>query len=1413
MFTTRVTGVCLALALLSVLTQPAGAWSWTDANWIGGNGYWDDPTHWNIGVVPDNVFHQYSCLLGSPGVTTAVRQDVTVSMATCYGDLRLVNGATFTLEEYLSVKSGSWVYGRGVIQSLLIDNYGDIFASGYGNSLTVVSGDIENWGAIGALNNGKLTLIDAAIWAPTGNQRVYADSSGTIVLQNCRNYAGLEVDGNNAQAVLVNSTVAVRDLIVLGNGKLRVTGGTSEVDYLNIVDNGEVRVDANATFIVHNTYMGSGGSVTYVYGTVAFDPNGATLDRAPLSLQGGAVTGAVTMTNTTWIDGNGTVSGSVYMESGTQICAYAGGQSLTLTGGFGGNGAIWAANAGRLTIQDAWIAFDANDVNARVGVYNGGTAEVRSSTILAPVDVLGGVMNVYGSDFTMGDSRPVVTISSDSNHTYWGSVIIREGTCHIAEADVMTYGELKVASGARLLLDTLHLAPEHPFIDGGLFIQGSFTVEGTVVCDSGRWYGSSQGSAQLTLAGGRIEGSFINDLAIVGYGQIASPASEGYLVQNNNVTVTGGVLELTPGTQVETAGNWYVDRGSRLFLNNSRLRGYGNQSLGVEGTLRLDNATIGGMYVSIRIGGYGYEANMVCTGENDLTDEWTRVYFDNGAKADIQSGTTRIGWLETEGQVDVRSGAVLRMESTSGNWRLSNYGTMNVFGALDCNTSMGEWRNYGTLNVAPSGSLTVGDAYGTLYVENYGEVNIAPGGRAEFRRTEIQGEGVFRVGGLLNLIDCSYFGTPPQGIVLEGGTVSGKLATGGSISGYGTLAGNFSVSGGSVYSEVNGQTLTIRNTSLEIDGDSGAQLRADYGGKISIENSLVNIVASNGGGGGGGGAMFVVQNQAFDSWDPPPPPFSVMMIRDSGVVMDGLVGKGGMLITLGAVELGNVDVVDGMMVVLGNTGMGRLLVVRTDPGHETGGSVFVGSGHALTLSDLYGMGAGGGGVDVDGELHFRSWDETTPSMIGGGGGTKIHLSGGRITGDNQVILLGGDLGADPNRHDIDGFGQISAPLENHGKIVAEYTGGWLRLNTTDKVNYGRIEAHTPWNDGNRMPQGGTLAVEGIRLDNYGQIYIDPNSHLLVDGGVIDSKDPNSTCYTMVDGTYELRRGGSILGNFYAPPGSGGIIGAGGQGSAGVNTNRFALGNVHLAGRLDVMNPADGGAGSADANDTIVTAASVNVHSGGDLRLLKGGHKRLVTAALAVDCNNSRLDLTDNGMIVKYGGGASPLDAITAMIASGHGAGDWRGFGVTSSTVDGNYQAVGVVDNATLGYTEFLNLPVDANTVLVKPTWGGDADLDGDVTGLDYGHIDFAYATNNPESGPPPDVLITGWQNGDFDYDGAITGLDYGFIDFVYATLHPESGGVSGAASAAPEPTTVALLALGGLAATRRRSRGGHQATS
>ena len=90
-------------------------------------------------------------------------------------------------------------------------------------------------------------------------------------------------------------------------------------------------------------------------------------------------------------------------------------------------------------------------------------------------------------------------------------------------------------------------------------------------------------------------------------------------------------------------------------------------------------------------------------------------------------------------------------------------------------------------------------------------------------------------------------------------------------------------------------------------------------------------------------------------------------------------------------------------------------------------------------------------------------------------------------------------------------------------------------------------------------------------------------------------------------------------------------------------------------------------------------------------------------------------------------------------------------------------------------------------MLVKFTYGGDANLDGKINVDDYGRIDF-----NVNLG------TTGWYNGDFNYDGKINVDDYGIIDFnigIQGAPFPTAGnsaGLSGVA-AVPEPATLGLL--------------------
>src|SRR6185369_7855522 len=72
--------------------------------------------------------------------------------------------------------------------------------------------------------------------------------------------------------------------------------------------------------------------------------------------------------------------------------------------------------------------------------------------------------------------------------------------------------------------------------------------------------------------------------------------------------------------------------------------------------------------------------------------------------------------------------------------------------------------------------------------------------------------------------------------------------------------------------------------------------------------------------------------------------------------------------------------------------------------------------------------------------------------------------------------------------------------------------------------------------------------------------------------------------------------------------------------------------------------------------------------------------------------------------------------------------------------------------------------VDDSAVLVRFTYGGDANLDGLINVDDYGRIDL----NIP-------LGSTGWFNGDFNDDGTINVDDYGIIDFNVGIQGPPLG--------------------------------------
>jgi hypothetical protein len=88
----------------------------------------------------------------------------------------------------------------------------------------------------------------------------------------------------------------------------------------------------------------------------------------------------------------------------------------------------------------------------------------------------------------------------------------------------------------------------------------------------------------------------------------------------------------------------------------------------------------------------------------------------------------------------------------------------------------------------------------------------------------------------------------------------------------------------------------------------------------------------------------------------------------------------------------------------------------------------------------------------------------------------------------------------------------------------------------------------------------------------------------------------------------------------------------------------------------------------------------------------------------------------------------------------------------------HYSALGVMLN--VNYTNFDGEPVSVNDLLVKFTWGGDANLTGEINALDYALVNGGFLGH-----------LTGWFNGDFDYSGQINALDYSIINTgFFATL-------------------------------------------
>jgi autotransporter-associated beta strand protein len=226
----------------------------------------------------------------------------------------------------------------------------------------------------------------------------------------------------------------------------------------------------------------------------------------------------------------------------------------------------------------------------------------------------------------------------------------------------------------------------------------------------------------------------------------------------------------------------------------------------------------------------------------------------------------------------------------------------------------------------------------------------------------------------------------------------------------------------------------------------------------------------------------------------------------------------------------------------------------------------------------------------------------------------------------------------------------------------------------------------------------------------------------------------------------------------------------------------------------------GGGDTYIGPDAELIAASIrqnllDISSGGRATILPNGGSTATSRVTSLNLNNGTLDLNDNDLVVDYNGEES-LDTIKSQIVAGR---------ITSSAATIS-RGLGYADNTVTGYATFSGQSVDPTTVLVKYTWFGDTDLDGDVDVNDLGNL----ATNWQQAGV--------WTNGDFDRNDLVNVNDLGLLATNWQagvgsplgpseTRQPTLAGALAALGlppvGVPEPAGFGLLLAGALKCQRR----------
>ena len=149
-----------------------------------------------------------------------------------------------------------------------------------------------------------------------------------------------------------------------------------------------------------------------------------------------------------------------------------------------------------------------------------------------------------------------------------------------------------------------------------------------------------------------------------------------------------------------------------------------------------------------------------------------------------------------------------------------------------------------------------------------------------------------------------------------------------------------------------------------------------------------------------------------------------------------------------------------------------------------------------------------------------------------------------------------------------------------------------------------------------------------------------------------------------------------------------------------------------------------------------------------------------------------VDIQDGTLITDPtpAGHQAALDQIHAYLVTGALTHYWRGYGICSTAAANditNTHTLGLLDNAVAGLSAFAGDALTAQSIIVRYTLYGDADLDGLLTVADFEAFLAGAAATDVAAGQMSVAAASGpyWYIGNFNYDGTVDGADLNlFLD-------------------------------------------------